>query len=213
MPGAHYHLLTPIYETIARPFIGKVWKGVAEEVVKHAPQGSSISDLACGPGTVLRLVREQRPDLILEGIDIDLKMVSMAEKEAGNMGIMFLQSSIDALPLPAHSRHMVLCSMSFHHLPLAVKRAAIREVKRVLKPEGAFYLCDFSVPSDNPQLYRNSFKARLMTCFTRFMEPDVIPQFEGQLLELAKEAGATIETPRMFSRGIALHLLKFPSST
>jgi len=213
MPGAHYHLLTPIYETIARPFIGKVWKGVAEEVVKHAPQGSSISDLACGPGTVLRLVREQRPDIILEGIDIDPKMVSMAEKKAGNMGITFQQASIDALPIPDHSRGTVLCSMSFHHLPLTLKRAAIREVKRILKPEGAFYLCDFSVPSNNPQLYRSSFKARLMTCFTRLVEPDVIPQFEGQLLALAREAGASIETPRTFGRGISLHLLKFPEAT
>lgn len=202
IPAAHYHFLTPFYEALVRPYVGRIWKKIVAEAARRSPQEGLVTDLGCGPGSVLRRLRMLRPDLVLTGTDIDPAIVCIARKKAKEQGIDFVVAPIDRQDLPASSVDCALSSLMFHHLPLETKRKAFREVQRILKPSGVFLLCDFSVP-DRKHWW-------LSVEFWKHIEPEIIPQLEGELFTLAKEAGATIETLKTFYGCISLHLLRFP---
>ena len=206
IPAAHYHFLTPAYEFLARLTIGKTWRGMVQEIVEHALQGAHVTDIGCGPGTILRNIREKRPDLILDGFDIDPSILKLAERKAKTMRITFAQASTDQLPIPAQSRDIVMNNMVFHHLTTEMKRRTFDEVRRVLRPDGSFLLCDFS------SFDREEKVKTLWSRLTRFFEPAVIPQMEGQLFTLAEEAGARVELLRTYHGSMALLRCTFPQS-
>lgn len=203
IPAAHYPVLTPLYELLVRPFSGRIWKRIAREASLRSPKEGMVIDLGCGPGTVLRHICRLRPDLHLTGTDIDPAMIHIAQHKTLRKSITFEVTSIEKQPLPDRSCDVAVSSLMFHHLPLATKLAAIAEVKRILKSNGAFLLCDFSVPR------RTAWW--LSATFWKHIEPEIIPQLEGELFTLAKEAGASIETLQTFYGCISLHLLRFPS--
>ena len=144
LPGASFHLLTPIYELLARPMLGGVWRDVVSDVNNSASPAESIVDLGCGPATVLDRLARRRPDLSLTGVDIDEAMLSIARRRLPRARL--LKASIDAVPIEDKSADLVISSMVFHHLERETKQGAFREAKRILKPGGLFLLCDFSVP-------------------------------------------------------------------
>jgi SAM-dependent methyltransferase len=54
---------------------------------------------------------------------------------------------VQELPFQAASFDCVLSTPFFHHLPTATRRAALREVLRVLRPAGELHVMDFGPPS------------------------------------------------------------------
>lgn len=182
LPGASYHFLTPLYEMLAWPMLGGVWRGVVDDVTRRATNAASVVDLGCGPATVLRRLAVQRPDLSLTGVDIDEAMLSIAKRRLPR--VRFLQGSIDAVPIDDKSVDMVISSMVFHHLPREVKHGALREAKRILKPEGSFLLCDFATPVSR----RGAWLAR----WFGKLEPGVARQAAGELLEIAASESMTM---------------------
>jgi ubiquinone/menaquinone biosynthesis C-methylase UbiE len=135
LPGAGFHFLTPIYELLARPMLGGVWRDVVRDVNSFAHPVASIVDLGCGPGTVLRQLARRRSDLSLTGVDIDQRMLSIARRRLPRARL--LQGSIDEVPIEDKSADMVISSMVFHHLKRQVKQGAFREAMRILKPRGS----------------------------------------------------------------------------
>lgn len=172
------------------------WKKIVKEVSRRAPQNGTVLDLGCGPGSILRMLRMERPDLELIGVDIDPAIVALAQKKARNKNITFHVASIERTPLKNGSADVVLSSLMFHHLPTPTKAAAFHEAKRLLKPKGAFLLCDFSVPQN---------RAWLSIRWWKYLEPEIEPQFRGQLLELGKESGAKVDTLFTSYGCISLH--------
>jgi ubiquinone/menaquinone biosynthesis C-methylase UbiE len=210
-PGLDYHFLTPAYETLVRPFLGGAWQDAARDVIQRAPKGGRVLDMGCGQGTVLRLIRRQRDDLSLLGTDIDQRMLAVAQRRSAGMGISYLQAPADAQPLDDGSIDVALSTMVFHHLPSTVKEGAFREARRVLKQPGEFLLCDFS-RNDRPQGRLGRLSSALRRAVLLLLEPDVRPQLDGQLLELAARHGAAVDTLWFRRRFIALHAIRFPSA-
>ena len=175
LPGAHFHLLTPLYEFLVRPMLGGVWHDVAEDVSRAAQSGAAVVDLGCGPGTVLRQLARRRSDLALTGVDIDQRMLSISRRRLPRARM--LHASIDAVPVEDNSADVVFSSLVFHHLTRQIKQGALREAQRILRPGGVFFLCDFSVPV-------NRRGAWIVGLFGKF-ESGVASQGAGALLEIA----------------------------
>ena len=172
---------------------------MADEVAKKAPQHATVMDLGCGPGTILRLIRDKRPDLKLVGADIDPAIIRIAESKSVGKNIEFHTASIDELPFQQQSADIVMSSLMFHHLDEPVKRRAMEQVQRILKPTGMFLLCDFSVP-------KHSWLTPFASLFLA-IEHEAPKQLRGQLLALASQANMKIETLATFYGLISLHLL------
>ncbi len=200
IPAAHWHFLTSSYEVLARPFAGRIWKKIANEVAARAPQNATVMDLGCGPGTVLRLIRKQRPDLTLFGADIDPAIIDIAKKRSTDRRIIFRIASIDNLPFQDSTADIIISSLMFHHLDEPTKRTALNEIRRILVPSGTFLLCDFSVPT-------YSWIAPIAAIILAW-EHEAPKQLRGQLFDLVRNTDMKMNTLTMFYGLIALHVIQ-----
>lgn len=113
-------------------------------------EGEKVLDVGCGTGSLSILAKLAVGDTgQVCGIDIAPKMTAQAIKKSGKykLDIEFQTASIADLPYPDAGFDVVLSSLMFHHLPVDVKKEGLREIRRVLKSEGRFFLADFCTPS------------------------------------------------------------------
>ena len=108
--------------------------------------GEAVLDVGCGTGTLAMLARQQVGAAgVVAGIDASPEMIARARSKASKarLDIRFETASADALPFPNAHFDAVLCTVALHHLPRAVRSAAVAEMARVLKPAGRVFLADF----------------------------------------------------------------------
>lgn len=115
-----------------------------ERVIRLLPleRGLSFLDVGCGTGwAVLRVHQLLDGDGVFKGIDIASGMIEAATEHArGRRSIDFEVASADDLPFDDNSVDVCMCTNSFHHYPDPI--AALREVQRVLKVGGSFFILD-----------------------------------------------------------------------
>jgi ubiquinone/menaquinone biosynthesis C-methylase UbiE len=104
-----------------------------------------VLDIGCGTGTLAILLKRLHPGIDVVGLDPDPKALARASRKAKRAAasIRFDRGFSQNLPYPDASFDRVLSSFMLHHLDPDDKRAALREVRRVLKPGGLFHLLDF----------------------------------------------------------------------
>jgi ubiquinone/menaquinone biosynthesis C-methylase UbiE len=78
------------------------------------------------------------------GVDPDLSALARAHRKARRRGlaVQLDRGYADELPYADDSVDVVLSSFMLHHVPADRREAAIREVRRVLRPAGALHLVD-----------------------------------------------------------------------
>jgi ubiquinone/menaquinone biosynthesis C-methylase UbiE len=159
-------------------------------------EGERVLEVGCGTG-VLSFLSKLRVGETGEvaGIDIAPKMIAKAEEKASKAGldIAFKVASIDELPYPDGYFDVVISSLMLHHLPLAIKRKGLGEVRRVLKDDGRFFLCDFCSP--HPLTIIPMYLMMIWRPYTRY-------QLFGKLPGLIRESG--FATIRLLKKGLFL---------
>jgi ubiquinone/menaquinone biosynthesis C-methylase UbiE len=106
-----------------------------------------VLDIGCGTGTFATLLKKRFPKLEVIGLDPDRKALARAQRKAERAGvsIRFDQGFADELQYKSSSFDVVFSSFMFHHLEANNREKTLREVCRVLKPGGGFYLLDFEM--------------------------------------------------------------------
>ena len=109
--------------------------------------GERVLDAGCGTGTLALALAAGTGAGMVEGIDASPAMIAVARAKAarGRAGVAFRVALVEALPFPAATFDLVTSSLMLHHLPADLQRAALGEVRRVLKPGGRFLALDFAV--------------------------------------------------------------------
>ena len=104
-------------------------------------------DVGCGPGhTALAFAPRVRE---VVAVDLAEDMLAQGRRLAGERGIgnvVFQRGDVENLSFPAASFDLVTSRYSAHHYPHPL--VALREVARVLKPDGTFLLGDVVAPDD-----------------------------------------------------------------
>jgi ubiquinone/menaquinone biosynthesis C-methylase UbiE len=79
------------------------------------------------------------------GIDPSAALIGVARQKSARagLGIDYRVATIEALPFADASSDVVLSSLMMHHLPDDLKSLGLREVRRVLKPDGRLLIVDF----------------------------------------------------------------------
>src|SRR5262245_17895582 len=112
---------------------------LATEIVR---QPTSVLDVGCGTGRLLRQAGTYWPEAHLIGVDPANGMIEMAKRLTPNAT--FFSGTAETLPLERASVELALSTISFHHWH--DQAAGLREIARVLRPGGALLLVDFSFP-------------------------------------------------------------------
>lgn len=111
--------------------------------------GMHVLDLGCGTGSFgLTVANHIGTTGKIYGVDLANKQLEHARHKTRNAEVPyeFHRASIDELPFDDASFDGIVSVLVFHHVPPTVRRGAIREVARVLKPGGFFALVDVSKP-------------------------------------------------------------------
>jgi len=112
---------------------------MASQSEEIAPQ--RILDVGCGTGRLLRKVGTRWPRAQLAGLDAAREMIEVARHLTP--AATFYVGVAESLPLPDASVDVVLSTDSFHHWD--DRAAGVREVARVLRPGGRFFLADILI--------------------------------------------------------------------
>jgi SAM-dependent methyltransferase len=152
VPAAGRAWLTSLYDPVLaltmreREFRGRLERQVLEGL--DAAPSPVLVDVGSGTGTFAISLAGARADATVIGVEPDGAVRSRAQRKRGSERVDWREGLADALPLADASADRVVCSLVLHHLPPDVRRAALREVRRVLKPGGRFHVADWGRPSD-----------------------------------------------------------------
>jgi demethylmenaquinone methyltransferase/2-methoxy-6-polyprenyl-1,4-benzoquinol methylase len=122
--------------------IHRLWKrSLARRV--NTPEHGMVVDLAGGTGDVARLLARQ-PGRRVWVVDPSVAMMKAGRRKEGKADIGWVAGEAEALPFGDASLDLV--SISFGLRNATRPEAALKEIRRVLKPGGRFVCLEFSRP-------------------------------------------------------------------
>lgn len=108
-------------------------------------QYSNILDVGCGTGNLLLKVIEKNKKTNIYGIDMSPDMLDIAKIKMKYTNATLIEADAENLPFADDFFDVVICIESFHNY--SNKEKALLEIKRVLKNNGRFIICDNITPN------------------------------------------------------------------
>ena len=111
-------------------------------VQARAKLAGEILEVGCGGGQLLSWLGDECPRARLTGVDLSAEQVARAKRRVSRHGgrVQIVQGSALELPFEAASFDLVLSVASIKHWPDMTR--GMREILRVLRPGGAFYVVE-----------------------------------------------------------------------
>jgi ubiquinone/menaquinone biosynthesis C-methylase UbiE len=158
LPAAGHHLFLPLYDPLVKLLGGDRARRVLIDQAALQP-GHRVLDVGCGTGTLAVLLKRLHPGVEVIGIDPDPRALARAKRKAERaaLSIRFDRGFSNELPYPDATFDRVFSSLMFHHLEAEEKEKSLREIRRVLRPDGALHLLDFGGSNS----HSDAFLARL----------------------------------------------------
>lgn len=118
-------------------------------------RGVKLLDVACGNGHFLRQVMGAFPRMPATGLDLSPAYCAEArERLTPWRQVEIVQGAIEQAPFEDASFDAISCVYLFHELPPRVRRDAVREMARLLKPGGMLVMADSIQTGDAQDLDR-----------------------------------------------------------
>src|SRR5438270_12829072 len=128
--------------------IDRLWWRRTARAFTHilANPNARVLDLCCGTGDMAQALARRRPgnSQPIIGVDFSHAMLLRAARKAGKGTLRWLEADALVLPLRDASLDLVVSAFGFRNL--ANYDAGLREIARVLAPQGEVGILDFSEP-------------------------------------------------------------------
>ena len=111
--------------------------------------GDCVLEVGCATGSLsLAAKRQAGPTGSVFGIDIIPGMIAVSRKKAeqSKLDVTFQSGNIEDIPFPNEHFDVVMCSFMIFHMSEKVRRKGIKEIHRVLKPQGRLLVLDLALP-------------------------------------------------------------------
>jgi demethylmenaquinone methyltransferase/2-methoxy-6-polyprenyl-1,4-benzoquinol methylase len=194
--------------------VDRLWWWRAARAMRHALRkpGARALDLCCGTGDMARALRQQAADSEIVGADFSHGMLTRGKQKLNGNRIYAAEADALRLPFSDQSFDVVISAFGFRNL--SNYDAGLREIYRVLRPEGQMGILDFSEPGGMlGELYGFYFRnvlpkigalisgtsgpySYLPSSVSRFPAPEA-------MLERMRSAGFTDSSWQPYSFGIA----------
>jgi ubiquinone/menaquinone biosynthesis C-methylase UbiE len=146
-----------------------------------------LLDIGSGTGRFLDVVKQAWPRLQIVGLDMSDAYVRHAKRHLRRWSrTSFVVGKAEAIPLADNSQDAVTSIFLFHELPPKVRRSALRECARVLKPGGRLILLD-SLQRDD----RSDYEGLLQLFPQSYHEPYYASYTKEDFCALAAKYGLT----------------------
>jgi len=150
IPAFGHSFLTPFYDFMMK------WAArestFKPKLVEQAriEKGQRVLDIGCGTATLTVLIKKTQSEVEVIGVDADPKVLEIARSKVlkAAVDIALDQGMVYELPYPDASFDRVVSSMVFHHLTREYKLHTLKEVFRVLRPEGELHIADLGKPQN-----------------------------------------------------------------
>lgn len=128
--------------------VDRLWWRRAARTFAHilCQPDARVLDLCCGTGDMTRALHKLRPRGSAAVLGADFSHAMLVRAAAKNAGRPIRWVEADALRLPLPDRSVDLVTSAFGFRNLANYDAALREIHRVLAPEGEIGILDFGEP-------------------------------------------------------------------
>ncbi len=104
---------------------------------------TAVLDIGCGTGKLLNRLASQYSQLQGTGLDLSPEMLRQARQRNGHRPrLIFVQGASEAMPFADNQFQAAFSTISFLHYP--EPQQVFKEIGRVLKPGGQFYLVDYT---------------------------------------------------------------------
>jgi ubiquinone/menaquinone biosynthesis C-methylase UbiE len=138
-----------IYDRWARNNLAEVYTKIVE--LAGLKGGEKALDIGCGPGNLDLMLAELLAEGEVCAIDIAPKMIEVATRKAKKQGYDtdYKVGSSISLPYQDEEFDVAFTCLIYHHLTYKEKEDSLREIYRVLKPDGKYISCEFGAfPQD-----------------------------------------------------------------
>ena len=105
-----------------------------------------ILDICCGTGSVILSFAEQFSDILAVGYDFSLGMLHKAKEKDLSHKVIFIKGDAASLSFVDDYFDIVCCSHALYELKGQVRKDALFEMKRVVKPHGLVLIMEHEVP-------------------------------------------------------------------
>jgi len=148
VPAAGIDALTGVYDVGVRLTMreGRWRRLIVDEIAAAQPR--VVLDIGCGTGTLTIAAADELRDARVVGLDGDRKVLDLARRKDGSERVEWVEGLADELPFGDGEVDALMTTLVFHHLPLGIKRAALVEARRVLRPGGLLVVGDWGRPQD-----------------------------------------------------------------
>jgi ubiquinone/menaquinone biosynthesis C-methylase UbiE len=122
------------------------YQAVHKRLLEYAelPARSQVLDLGCGTGRLLNRLASVYPEIQGIGLDLSTQMLRQARaKNQHHPRLIFVRGNAEDLPFADKQFDAVFNTISFLHY--ANPEKVFAEISRVLRPQGKFYLVDWTV--------------------------------------------------------------------
>lgn len=145
IPALKYNWLTKLYNPVVALTMPETKFKNALIVQANISVNHKVLDFGVGTATLSLLLSKKQPELHIEGIDVDNKILGIAKEKIKEESAKITLTKYDGikLPYPDNSFDRVITSLVFHHLDKEQKLNSLSEIKRVLKPGGELHIADW----------------------------------------------------------------------
>jgi ubiquinone/menaquinone biosynthesis C-methylase UbiE len=149
VPALGFHWLTTIYDPLIRSWAAATRIRTSVIAALDLRAGMRILELGAGPGRLAIQIKRAQPDVTIDAVDIDERMITRAQRNAAAAGVAIEFKHADMTSLASFGSYdRVYSTMTFHHLLPAAKHEALVTARRALGPQGRFVVADFARPRD-----------------------------------------------------------------